>query len=606
MAVNYTHADIPEELKKKIDSMKTKLDKFQKEVLKKFDKYIVAMSILPPEKQKPLPPGIPPAALAAMQKKQSKPDENIDIFILVDDADSKNMAKFELKNRLFKIIDKLAVDIDPIIRPQVMILTELREACFDGRYEILNLIGMSAVLHDPKDMIAAIKISDLHKNMVLKRFDKYIVSYIAVGSLFRGDSKSNDIDVAVVIDDTDVKKMSRIELKDRLMGIIREMGYEAGEITKVKKQFHIQCYILTDFWEAVKEASPVIFTFLRDGVPLYDRGVFMPWKLLLEMGRIKPSRESIDIHMDAGNRLLNRAKGRMVSVVAEDIYYAILNPTQAALMLYGLAPPTPKETIKLMEEIFVKKEKILEMKYVEILKKVRKYYKDIEHLKIKDVTGKELDSLLKDAEDYSKRIDKLFKDIQKKTESISISDFHDSAMVVVQEVLNSQDIKSKNIELAFASLVKKGLFPKKYLQTLKNISKVKQNFKKMKVQEVEKIKRESAFFIRDLKEFLQRKQTIHFARNAFRVKYSDKVAEIIFCKDHVYVVKNVTSKPSEQEIVRSKYSASKNTYEAFSKTAPEELHKEFNTDVKIKKSSLTIKDLETLEKVLGSKVELLL
>ena len=35
---------------------------------------------------------------------------------------------------------------------------------------------------------------------------------------------------------------------------------------------NVQVYLLTEFWEKVKDAEPVIFTFIRDGVPLYDRG----------------------------------------------------------------------------------------------------------------------------------------------------------------------------------------------------------------------------------------------------------------------------------------------------------------------------------------------
>ena len=97
--------------------------------------------------------------------------------------------------------------------------------------------------------------------------------------------------------------------------------------------------------------------------------------ILLKMGRIKPSPEAIDMHMNVGEKSIEMAKNRLLSVVGQDIYYGTLNPAQAALMLYGIAPPTPKETISLMEEIFVKKEKLLEKKYVDILTKVRTYYK---------------------------------------------------------------------------------------------------------------------------------------------------------------------------------------------------------------------------------------
>ena len=144
-------------------------------------------------------------------------------------------------------------------------------------------------------MLAAIKIAEVHKTMVLKKFEKYILSYVLAGSLTQGRATAtSDIDVWIVIDDTDVKKMSRIELKDKLRGIIIGMGIEAGELTGIKNKLNIQVYILTDFWESLKEANPIIFTLLRDGVPFYDRGIFMPWKQLLRMGHIKPSREAID------------------------------------------------------------------------------------------------------------------------------------------------------------------------------------------------------------------------------------------------------------------------------------------------------------------------
>ena len=237
--------------------------------------------------------------------------------------------------------------------------------------------------------------------------------------MFRGE-KSNDIDIYIVIDDTDVKKMPRAELKDKLRAIIIGMGFDAARITGVKKQFHVQTYILTDFWDSVKDANPVIYTFLRDGVPLYDRGVFMPWKLLLQMGRIKPSPEAIDMSMDIGEKLIQRAKQKLLSILGEDLYYAVLNPAQAALMLYGLPPATPKETIQLLDDIFVKKEKMLEKKYVDILEKIRKAYKEVEHGKVTSITGKEIDDLLNSADDYLKRVKELFKQIEEKAEKEGI------------------------------------------------------------------------------------------------------------------------------------------------------------------------------------------
>src|SRR3989344_4255809 len=179
---------IPDEIKAKFEELKNKLEKFKKEILSKFDKYIMGLALMPP-------------------LKDSKDKNEINVFILVDDSDSKDVAKFDLKDRLIRVIEKIAKEVDSNIKPEVMLNTELIESCYDGKYEILRDIGESTIFYDPSDMLAALKISELHKSMTIKKFEKYIVSYVAAGSLFRGE-KSNDIDVYIVVDDTDVRKMS--------------------------------------------------------------------------------------------------------------------------------------------------------------------------------------------------------------------------------------------------------------------------------------------------------------------------------------------------------------------------------------------------------------
>ena len=72
--------------------------------------------------------------------------------------------------------------------------------------------------------------------------------------------------------------MSRAELKDKLRAIIIGICWEAGERTGIKNKLNIQVYILTDFWESLKEANSIIFTLLRVGVLFEDWGIFCSWK----------------------------------------------------------------------------------------------------------------------------------------------------------------------------------------------------------------------------------------------------------------------------------------------------------------------------------------
>src|SRR3989344_808934 len=389
-------AQLPKDIQEKLKSIKAKLEKFQKQVLEKFDKYIMGIALLPPPKEE----------MQAQQPEQKPAPVNkdaISVLVLVDDSDSRKMSKFELKDKLTVIVSSIAQEIDKNMVPQTIILSELWQNCYDAKYEMLQLIALSAPVYD-NGMLQAIKIAEVHKTMVLKKFEKYIVSYVLAGSLVQGRAtKTSDIDVWIVIDDTDVKKMTRAELKDKLRAIIIGMGIEAGDITGVQNKLNIQIYILTDFWDSLREANPIIFTLLRDGVPFYDRGIFMPWKQLLKMGKIKPSSEAIDMFMQSGEQMLKRVEYKLREIGMEDIYYAILTPSQAALMLYGVPPPAPRETTELMRQIFVEKEKLLEASYVDILEKNIKIRKDIEHGTKKELNGKEVDELMENASKYLKR-----------------------------------------------------------------------------------------------------------------------------------------------------------------------------------------------------------
>jgi len=568
---------VPDDLKKKFEQLKIKLDKFKKDVLKEFSQYILGIALLPP-------------------KQDDK--ESISVLVLVDDTDTKKMTKFELHDRLTKIVNKLATEVDKNFKPEILLLGELRENCNDGKYEILQLIAMSAPIYDPKEMLAAFKIAEVHKTMVLKKFDKYIMSYVAAGSLFRGDKKANDIDVFVIVDDTDVKRMSRYELREKLRSIIITQGYEAKDLTGVNKDFHVQTYILTDFWDAVKDAHPVMFTFLRDGVPLYDRGVFMPWKLLLQMGRIKPSPEAIDMQMDIASKLLDRIKGKMLSIVVEDIYYSVLNPAQAVLMLYGVNPPTPIETLELMEEIFVKKEKILEEKYVKLLQKVRDLYKDIEHGKIKEVSGSEIDSLVKQVREYLDRINKLFKHLEKRSESESVEDVYNACIAVTRDLLHALNIKDDgNIELALKKAVDHGEFPKKYLTTFNAIIKAKDS--KLSKAENEKIRREARLYIKNILEFVQRKRGFERERSKLRFKYGDKEGELYIVGNKAFLVKDIKEKEIMKGILQSNGNISN-----VAKSSVEELETDLKT---LKQEDIFLKDktLISLKEIIGQDVEIL-
>ncbi len=534
--MNVDMSKLPKEAQEKLKDIKAKLEKLQKRLLDKFGDYIAGISLLPPERGK--------------DGKEINKDR-INALILVDDTDSQKMSKFELKQKLQTIVDKQAAEIDKNLVADVLIFTELWQSCYDAKYDLLNLVAMSAPIFD-KGMLAAVKISELHKSMVIKKFEKYIVSYVLSGSLVRGQATAtSDIDVFIVIDDTDVKKMTRAELKDKLRAIIIGMGIEAGEMTGIKNKLNIQVYILTDFWDSLKEANPVIFTLLRDGVPLFDRGIFMPWKQLLKMGKIKPSQEAIDMFMNSGDQMVKRVKGTLKALGMEDTYYAILTPSQASLMLYGIPPPAPRETAKLMRELFVKKEKLLEEEYVKILENNIDVRKDLEHGTKKELSGKEVDKMLSDAEKFLKRINRLFTQIEKMKEEESVLHVYESVVTMIRDLLRLEGIeKVKDTEIVNIfekEAIHKGVVPEKYLRILKDIIKAKKDYdaKKLTKNEVDKVRKDSRSLIKFIVEYMQRKRGRELERAKIRVKHGKRYGEVLLLDKVAFIIHDVDHEEKE-------------------------------------------------------------
>ena len=604
---------LPKEVQQKLKAIKTKLDNFSKQVVKKFDKYIIGIALLPP-------PRPMPEEGKSEQKPEEKKEENekkkeeidkkkIHVLVLVDDTDSQKMTKMELKTKLSAIIENIAKDIDKNITPQTIILTELWQSCYDGKYDLLQLIALSAPVYDA-GMMAAIKISEVHKTMILKKFEKYIISYVLAGSLVQGKAtKTSDIDVWIVIDDTDVKKKTRAELKDKLRAIIIGMGIEAGELTGIKNKLNIQVYILTDFWDSLKEANPIIFTLLRDGVPFYDRGMFMPWKQLLKMGKIKPSTEAIDMFMSSGEQILERVKFKIKDMGMEDIFYALLTPSQAALMLFGIPPPTPRETPQLMRDAFVKKNKLLEEKYVKILEDTINVRKDIEHGTKKEITGKELDELLKNADDFLKRIKKLFSEIEKIKEEEDIIKIYDTIITIIRDILRLEGIeKVSDIEIVKIfedEMISKGKIPANFLRILNELIKAKKDYDEGKLtkNEVENVKKNSRAFIKFMVEYIQRKRGRELERTKIRVKHGEKYGEIILLGKEAFIIHDIDQ---EEKYLSKAEIKEDGSLGVIKKSSLEELEKALIKVEIPEKAFIKEPIFENLKSIFGKDVEILI
>jgi len=432
----------------------------------------------------------------------------------------------------------------------------LRENCYDGIYEDLKSLGSSFVYKDNRGFVSALKTIDIHRNMLLQKFEKYVVVYAGAGSWLRGE-KSNDFDVFVVIDDTDVKRMPRMQVKDQLTKIIWQMSREVAQLTGI--QIHIQVYLLTDFWDALKDAHPVMFTFLRDGVPFYDRGIYSAWKELLKLGKIRPSAEAIDMHMNVGTQLLDRAKSVFSEIITNDVYNSVLSPSQAILMLKGYNPTTPKETVKMFKEVLLAKEKCVSQKDVDTLENTVKMFKKLAHDKETKVTGKDVDKMIKDAETFLDRIKKMFEEISDEKIKESIVSSYNEFLNQIRTLPGFADVKEKEILSKFMKeYIDSGKLPSFVKAAVKSIEKAKKDYDsgKSTPTEINKVLKEIRNVLSEIKEYRDTKVLSDLNNKKLIFTYDEnKGAELINYNASLYLIDLSSEKVFEMK--KNKFVVSK-------------------------------------------------
>ncbi len=532
---------------KEMDKTKKELEKIKSFILKKF-KFTGAISILPPQSLKfVIEEEIGEEGKEIQKEEFEKLVNKIHMLVLVPEEKLKEIPK--IKKEIVEEIEKTKQNIWLHVKTPV----DVWEYGLDSKFEIVSAIAMSLPLYD-KGILSSLRVAEIHKALVLQKFEKYVVSYVIAGSLVRGDvMKDSDVDCFVIINDTDVKRMPRLELKERLRGLIYKYISEATALAGVKKNIlNVQIYLLTEFWEAVKDANPVMFTFIRDGIPIYDRGTFMPWKALLKMGKLKPSPESIDAFMSSGDGTIKRAKRTLLDIFVHDIYWGIITPAQALVMLYGLPPPTPKQVVSEMNKVFVEKEKMLEKKYINTLEKAVRIYKDFEHEKLKEISGAEIDKLLKDMEDYLKRLKELRNQIEKRASEKTVEQIYQDVFELLKAIMGrkSQEALINEFEKEY---VKKGKFTTNHLNILRDIVKARTEFKKGKLDahKVNDARKNASILINELIEYSQRKEMTGVEKSRMEVEYkignTNKKAELIVTNEATFlfignVIKKLTNK----------------------------------------------------------------
>jgi len=262
-------------------------------------------------------------------------------------------------------------------------------------------------------------------------------------------------------------------------------------------------------------------------------------------------------------------------------------PTQGLLMLYGIPPTTPKETVAEMKRIFVDKEKLLEKKYWDILDEiVIKYYKGYEHGKVKEVSGKDIDRLLKDSEDYLKRLKELREEIEKRMQEKTSAEIYENVFKIMKNLFGnkSESVLIKEYE---KEIINKAKGNPRYLHTLNELVDIKKKYKNKKVptkQAFEHTRKDSVYLIESLIEYAQRKELGLLEKTKLVLTHKNKHSELFLTKPSFLVHEDKVKKIEGGKLMDSDSN-------------------EFNkilSEFKGQKANLDSKMMKLLEKELGS------
>jgi predicted nucleotidyltransferase len=186
--------------------------------------------------------------------------------------------------------------------------------------------------------------------------------------------KDSDIDLMIVLDNVSVFVTD--ELREAYRVIV-------NNLVNSSKKLHVMTVNFSDLWDMARKSDPVLVNILRSGVPIYDTNLVEPLQYLLEIGRIKPSLETVNNYMARSQTLLEDTQKHLEDALM-DLYYSVVDMVHATLMLEGEMPPSPKEMPEVFRRVFKKKK--LEKHYKSIAE-VYRVSKNLERKNLKKVDG---------------------------------------------------------------------------------------------------------------------------------------------------------------------------------------------------------------------------
>jgi len=231
-----------------------------------------------------------------------------------------------------------------------------------------------------------LKISREFSKSILLELNELVRSIVLFGSNTHDTlNKNSDIDIMVVLDNVSVFVTE--ELREAYNIIVKKISQKHPD------KLHILTVNLSDLWDMARKGDPVLINILRYGMPIFDRDLIEPMQYLLEIGKIRPTREAAYNYISRSETLIEETQNHLKNALL-DVYYSVVDMVHATLITQKITPPSPKQMPIIFKETFKKTD--LE-KYYKDIEYFYNLSKDIEYNRDITIDGKLYDSSLKKA-----------------------------------------------------------------------------------------------------------------------------------------------------------------------------------------------------------------
>lgn len=207
-------------------------------------------------------------------------------------------------------------------------------------------------------------------------------------------SSEKDIDVLFVIDD-----LNRVVLNNQAEDV-RLSAVEMAYTENLPMKF--DAVLASVFWESFKSRDKSALEIVRGSLIVQDNGFMMPLQDLLVTGKIRPTKESVLIYFVKSEQSM-RSANKHVSSAILDLYWAVVDSAHSAVMVAGITPPSPKDLGEVLRKELIARN-LLHKRCGDIYESFYTIAKRVMHKEVFEISGREYDRYLADADFFLKEI----------------------------------------------------------------------------------------------------------------------------------------------------------------------------------------------------------